>query len=230
MTYAQEERPPNCESSFPSVEDERREAENSTSCNAEEELSPLKEEKSFEEDSTQAAEEERKVLASYMDSYVSIMRIKFAWMAFVLVVVLLIVDLFIIFSIGIGNINVIAISAMVGIFLGMLIGMMYYHVSNSNKIIDEIKNAEQDKLKRFDNLRLMIWRGYGHGVWSTMLSCGVIGGVLSHLHIYFGCEENIKFTNLHDQVIMALIVSTTASVIGILLIVMYWLFPKKMEK
>lgn len=232
MLYTQEGSQSSYEPTFPSVEDERSEVEGSTSPSFVDDadvtdLSPLQEEESVEEDASQAAEEERKVLASYMDSYVSIMRIKFAWMAFILVVVLLIVDLFILFSIGVKTLNITAISVMVGVFLGMLIGMMYYHVVNSKKIIGEIEGAKQDKTKRFDNLRLMIWRGYGHWVWQSMLLGGVIGGLSSHIHVCMGYESNIEFTNLHDQVIIALIVSTTASVIGILLIVMYWLFPKK---
>lgn len=214
------------EPDFPSIATEKGTLNVEVNCDSQE-VTPQEEEKYTLRDSAQAAEEERQVLASYMDSYISIMRIKFAWMAFVLVVILLIVDLFIVFSTGINNLSLIAVFIIIGAFVGMLIGMMHCHVSNSNKIIADIESAKSDKTKRLDNLRLMVWRGYGHRVWILMLIGGISGSLFSRGFFISGNHpHNIEFSNLHDQVVIALIVSTTASVIGILLIVMYWLFPK----
>lgn len=175
------------------------------------------------DDAVEAAKEEGEFFNIHMDAYVAMMRIKFAWMVFTLVVVWLLADLYIIFSVGTKILNLTFLYSFIGGSIGLVIGMMRCHVCNNEATKKEFK-PEVDKLDRLHKARLMLWRGYGHSVWISLLTGGVLGA--GSTLTPWVASSNVEFAGLENQVLIALIVSTTASVIGILLIVMYWLFPK----
>lgn len=187
------------------------------------------------------ASQAKVVHTAHVDMFVSVMRIKFAWAIFILIVCWLIADMVFIMSSGLQKLCIRELYALVGAVLGMIIGIMYGQSVRTKRLLKDIKseyNMEYDdqyaadrKLKYKDrNVQLRTWRGVGTlECVAPMLLLGMVSGYV-YAHMVHGNQQVVNFPKLDKEVLITLITTTTASVIGILAIVLHWLFPQAKKK
>lgn len=191
----------------------------------------IKERNKWKEEANNASQA-KVIHKAHVGMFLAIMRIKFAWAIFILIICWLIADMIFILSAGVEKILVCEIYSIFGGVLGMISGIMIGQSCRTKRLLKDIKSEyklknEDDYIKYRDrNVQLRIWRGVGNlecvvPLILIGLVCGYIYGRMTH--------ENVEINppHLEKEVLITLITTTTASVIGILAIVLHWLFPQK---
>ncbi len=159
----------------------------------------------------------------HMNMFVSIMRIRFSWIIFFLIIAWLVSDLVLVYASALGKINVWELYALAGIGLGSGAGWILSSFKASQEVAEKLENSSgaEDMGKI---IRQKIWCYNQH--LKRYLGWGALWGGL--LFVSYSCFLHSRYCCIHisDSVLIALVTTTTASVVGILAIVMHWLFPK----
>lgn len=139
------------------------------------------------------------------------LRIQLAWATFFLVVIWLIADLAIIFFSGIHGLSIkfiyTIIGSIAGLITGLALGSFLLCMILSRKKIFSVHH------KQILKANIPFYAG-------TVVM--ILGGQWGAMYIP---EDILLPFNLSDPVLITMITTTTASVIGILILVMKWLFP-----
>lgn len=188
---------------------------------------------SKEKTAADKAEQRRRVHTVYEQYFISFMRIRYAWCIFLLLVCWLGVDLVVLFTnaMGVLNAKVLFVCAfsLGGAWGGNIVGYSVW----GRKNVQEVKRyyGISDDSERIDfeekNIQLRLWRSVRDS-WGGV--AGAAGGLLiSHLvsHYCWPFGSHCIDFHLSDPVVITLIGSSTASVIGVFLIVLHWLFPQQ---
>ncbi len=182
------------------------------------------------------AEQRRRVHTVYEKYFISFMRIRYAWCIFSLLICWLGVDLVVLFANAMGALNAKVLFICVSSLGGAWVGNMILYSLWGRQNIKDVKSyyTLTDVAQRIDfeekNIQLRLWRSV-RGSWGCVVGALiglVVGHSVSRCWWPFG-ESSVQF-HLSDPVIMTLIGSSTASVIGVFLIVLHWLFPHEDEE
>ena len=182
------------------------------------------------------AEQRRRVHTVYEQYFISFMRIRYAWCIFSLLICWLGVDLVVLFANAMGALNAKVLFICVASLGGAWVGNMIVYSLWGRQNIKDVKSyyTLTDEAQRIDfegkNIQLRLWRSV-RGSWGCVVGALiglVVGHSVSRCWWPFG-ESSVQF-HLSDPVIMTLIGSSTASVIGVFLIVLHWLFPHEDEE
>ncbi len=158
-----------------------------------------------------------------MNMFISIMRIRFAWIIFFLIVAWLVSNMVLVYASALGSLHLVELYALCGAGFGAVVGWLRCSFVTSRRLHDRLQAASAAEAGRM--IRQRIWcynRGLGHNLaWGAAIGA-IAGGALAWKF------HDVRHTiDLSDQVLITLISTTTASVIGILAIVMKWLFPNE---
>lgn len=176
------------------------------------------------------AEEYHQMHDAYMADFIASMRVRYAWFIFALIVIWLTVDIILIVASATESLNIRFVSGFIGFILGSLIGTSWGHACRNMRNSKDTKNLyrlpyqqRSDILDR--NIQLRVMRSSGSVPISVI--CSIAGVVLFSWLGPLLCsnESSIPF-RLDSTVLLMLIGTTTASVLGLFLIVLHWLFPK----
>lgn len=182
------------------------------------------------------ADDMRRIHIVYADYFVSFMRVRYAWGIFALLVCWLMVDIIALFSHATGKLDLYIVHTFAGIVAGLCLGSLgaYSYWSSRNK--DDVEatfKLPRGSVERLDlrekNIQLRLWRILSI-TWICMVS-SVLGAVLFRIYAWWQYNDSHEIPfQLTDAVLVTLISSTTASVIGIFLIVLHWLFPQSLKE
>ncbi len=165
----------------------------------------------------------------HMESYVSTMRIRYAWAIFSLLLFWLLADLAVILISACGWIDMHAIFSFVGGGYGYIVGSVWGYACRNRRNLRDIKAVfqVQEKQQAFRlsarNIQLRIWRSTNSAPIS--LGCMALGAALFWGLSYLVAPDAVQ-CKISDTIVIAMITTTTASVISIFIIVLHWLFPK----
>lgn len=182
------------------------------------------------------AEERRRVHTVYEKYFISFMRIRYAWCIFSLLICWLGLDLVVLFANAMGALNAKVLFVCVASLGGAWVGnMMGYSIWGQQNVKDVKRYYEiTDESQRIDfeekNIQLRLWRSV-RGSWMCVVGA-LMGLCVGHC---VSCEwwpfgDTSFVFHISDPVLMTLIGSSTASVIGVFLIVLHWLFPHEDEE
>lgn len=182
------------------------------------------------------AEQRRRVHTVYEKYFISFMRIRYAWCIFSLLICWLGVDLVVLFANAMGALNAKVLFICVASLGGAWVGNMIVYSLWGRQNIKDVKSyyVITDVAQRIDfeekNIQLRLWRSV-RGSWGCVAGAIIGLGIAHSVSRYFWPfgEPCVQF-HLSDPVIMTLIGSSTASVIGVFLIVLHWLFPHGEEE
>lgn len=170
----------------------------------------------YEDGSRELSDIEENYYKNHYTHRVYDLRIQFAWATFLLVVVWLAADIIVIFASGISKLSVrmvyINIGALLGLIFGILLGKIVFfiwYIVFNKKYIDE-KN-DTDCFSWILSMFFAVIGAAGIGWWGSEKIT----------------KEAMLPFHLSDAVLITMITTTTASVIGILILVFNWLFPNK---
>ena len=160
-----------------------------------------------------------------MRMFVSVMRIRFAWIIFSLIVAWLISNLVLVYASALGKINLIELYALCGAGLGVGIGWILSSLNASRNLQEEISKAEQTTGDIAPVILRKVW-GYNQKFGKYTGIGAAVGLIVTATYAYFRHPQPCEI-KIAAGVLIALITTTTASVVGLLAIVMNWLFPKE---
>lgn len=176
------------------------------------------------------ADEYHQMHDAYMADFIASMRVRYAWFIFALIVIWLTIDIILIVSSATGFLNIRFVSGFIGFILGSLIGTSWGHACRNWRNCRDTKKLyrlpyqqRSDLLDR--NIQLRVMRSSGSV--PIFALCSIAGASLFSWigPILFSNESCLPF-RLDSSVLLMLIGTTTASVLGLFIIVLHWLFPK----
>lgn len=174
-----------------------------------------------------------KIHTVYADYFVSFMRVRYAWGIFAMLVCWLGVDVVVLLANATNSLDIYLMYGLCGAVGGFWIGGLWGYACRNRRGLRDVKSVyklDVGTQERMDlaerNIQLRVWRSVGSV--PICLSCTVIGAILMRLLAPLLVTGKAVITfHLSDTVLITLISSTTASIIGIFLIVLHWLFPKE---
>ncbi len=178
------------------------------------------------------AEDLQRIHSVYEKYFVSFMRVRYAWSIFALLVCWLIVDIGAVFAHATGSLDLYVVYGFVGMVVGFCLGGMaaysYWACKNKEDVEATFRlprGADERLDLREKNIQLRLWRIIS-SAWICIIGT-IAGAIVFRVYAWYQYDEHhvTKF-HLSDDVLITLIGSTTASVIGIFLIVLHWLFPQ----
>lgn len=181
------------------------------------------------------ANDMHKIHTVYADYFVSFMRVRYAWGIFAMLVCWLGVDVVVLLANATNRLDIYVLYGLSGAILGFWIGGLWGYACRNRRGLRDVKAVYKlgiDTPERMDlaerNIQLRVWRSVGSA--PICLGCTVVGTILMRsLAPCMTQGQAVVPFHLSDAVLMTLIGSTTASVIGIFLIVLHWLFPKEKQ-
>lgn len=171
---------------------------------------------------------------AYTANYESLMRIRFSWTIFYLIFVWLVTDIYLVVASGMGSINLRFFASAIGLILGGVLGSLWGHACRNARNIKDLKGlynlpltAREDKAAR--NMQLRVMRS--EGSFPCFVSCVIVGSLIGYFFLseFVGDTTSIPF-KLEGTLLLTLICTTTASVLGLFIIVLHWLFPRRREE
>lgn len=184
-------------------------------------------------DAARKAGDMRRIHTVYEDYFVSFMRVRYAWGIFAMLLCWLGVDIVMLLANATSTIDLRVLYALGGAVFGFWTGGLWGYACRNARGLKDIKNVykmkprsqeRMDKAER--NIQLRVWRSSGSI--PICLLCTFLGA--AGMWLFSRCVAGDAYAvpfHLSDTVLITLIGSTTASVIGIFLIVLHWLFPKE---
>lgn len=177
-----------------------------------------------------------KIHTVYADYFVSFMRVRYAWGIFAMLVCWLGVDVVVLLANATNSLDIYLMYGLCGAVGGFWIGGLWGYACRNRRGLRDVKSVyklDVGTQERMDlaerNIQLRVWRSVGSV--PICLSCTVIGAILMRLLAPLLVTGKAVITfHLSDTVLITLISSTTASIIGIFLIVLHWLFPKEKKE
>ncbi len=179
-----------------------------------------------------SAEDLQRIHSVYEKYFVSFMRVRYAWSIFALLVCWLVVDIGAVFAHATRSLDLYVVYSFVGMVVGFCLGGMaaysYWACKNKEDVEATFKlsRGSDERLDlREKNIQLRLWRIIS-SAWVSIVGT-ITGAIVFRLYAWwqYGDQHVTKF-HLSDDVLITLIGTTTASVIGIFLIVLHWLFPQ----
>lgn len=181
--------------------------------------------------SVKKADVHRMAHNAYMEEYVSIMRIRFSWAIFSMILVWLLAILYLIGISAVGCMHFRFFLIISGLICGGIVGTLLGNEAckrlNEKELQEVYMYPQGDRKELVDrNIQLRVMRSGGdirYVVWLTLLG-GVMGWIIS----LFPAIGDLVFSfKLSDAIILTLIGTTTVTVLGLFAIVLHWLFPRK---
>lgn len=177
-----------------------------------------------------------KIHTVYADYFVSFMRVRYAWGIFAMLVCWLGVDVVVLLANATNSLDIYLMYGLCGAVGGFWIGGLWGYACRNRRGLRDVKSiykldvGTQERMDLAErNIQLRVWRSVGSV--PICLSCTVIGAILMRLLAPLLVTGKAVITfHLSDTVLITLISSTTASIIGIFLIVLHWLFPKEKKE
>lgn len=161
----------------------------------------------------------------HMNMFISIMRIRFAWIIFGLILAWLVSDLVLVYAAALRTVNVWELYAICGGGAGAALGWIISSFWSSNEMHKELKGT--DATRAADIIRERVWC-YNRRLKICLPVGAIIGAAAAYIYAA-NLHARHYDIQIESGVLIALITTTTASVIGLLAIVMNWLFPKEKE-
>ncbi len=188
------------------------------------------------ERAAQEAGDMHKIHSVYADYFVSFMRVRYAWGIFAMLICWLGVDVVVLLAHATKSLDVYVMYGLGGALAGFWIGGMWGYACRNWRGLRDVKAVYKLGVgtpERMDlserNIQLRVWRSVGSV--PICLICTVLGAVLMRgLAPFLAQGASVVPFRLSNTVLITLIGSTTASVIGIFLIVLHWLFPRAKEE
>ena len=162
----------------------------------------------------------------HMNMFISIMRIRFAWIIFGLILAWLVSDLILVYAAALRTVNVWELYAICGCGAGAALGWLISSFRASTEMHEKLKGT--DAAQAADIIRERVWC-YNQSLKKYLPIGAIVGAITAYIYAVILHSRNYTI-QIDSGVLIALITTTTASVIGLLAIVMNWLFPKEKEK